>query len=747
LAKAYAGDKEEVNLSNSPTLSDAATQQGVILGTAAYMSPEQARGESVDKKADIWAFGVVLFEMLTGRGMFEGRTVSDTLAAVLMREPEWKRLPLNLHPRIRLLLERCLEKELKNRYGLISDARVDIQKVLADPNGVLVQPVMATEPRKKLRSILPWVAALVLTAIIVGVAVWNLRKPKPPQVLRFDYELPEVPQLSIGQVGTFAVSRDGSQIVSSAAKGLYLRSMDGPAFEEIPGTEGAASPFFSPDGRWIGYFSLADQKLKKIAISGGAPVTLADFKSIPFGADWYGENAIVYSQYPGDCMRISADGGPAESIIKGSFDRRFALRPQILPSGKSILYTAFAPFGPTQSRIMVQSLESGERKELFAGANAQYLPTGHLVYMLDNNLFAARFDLDRLETIGGPVSIVEGVMQYAVSDSGMLVYALRKAPAASLSDSGRALVWVNRDGKEEPISAPPDDYRTVRISPDGTKVALSLRAIDVDSMNINIWILDLIRETRTRLTFGGMVNALPLWTPDGKRIAYASASAQGYRLYWKAADGTGKEDPLGSMPGGGFIPASWSDSGKNMLVMEGVQLGTQNIDIGLLSMEGDRKYRPLLKEKYREAQPHVSPDGRWMAYASNESGKNEVYIRPFPEVEKGRWQVSTSGGDSPLWSPDGQELFYRSGDSVMAVAVKTSPVFNLETPEALFQGSYISTSMIGPLTFNAWDISPDGKRFLMMKETSSTGSAGGVPLKINIVLNWTEELKQRVPVK
>ncbi|MBP1611037.1 MAG: serine/threonine protein kinase [Acidobacteria bacterium] len=302
LAKAYAGDREDVNLSNSPTLSDAATQQGVILGTAAYMSPEQARGKPVDKRADIWAFGCVLFEMLTGRAAFSGRDVTDILAAVIRSEPDWKRLPANLHWRLRELLERCLEKEAKDRYSGINDARVEIQKVLADPSGLFAQSVTAKKAQTRLRSMLPWAVAI-LGIVLVGVAVWNLRKPEPRQVMRFEYELPEGQQLN-----GLAVSPDGKQFVYGTANGLYIRSVDELTAKLIAGTEGSTQqPFFSPDGKSIGYFSVNDRQLKKIAISGGAPVTLCAVTQL-LGAWWGADNTILYGQIPGDMMQVSGNG-------------------------------------------------------------------------------------------------------------------------------------------------------------------------------------------------------------------------------------------------------------------------------------------------------------------------------------------------------------------------------------------------------------------------------------------------------
>jgi serine/threonine protein kinase len=734
LAKAFAGEPIDLNLSNSPTLSNAATQQGVILGTAAYMSPEQARGKAVDKRADIWAFGCVLFEMLAGRAAFSGKDVTDILAAVIRSEPEWGGLPANLHWRLREVIERCLKKDDKDRYHDISDVKDDIQRVLADPGGLITRPVETVEPRTRLRTMLPWIAAaVVLGGIAAGAAVWKLKPSEPKQVMRFDYHLPEGQQFSNLDYWTIAISPDGKRFAYSTEKGLYLRAIDELTGKLISGSEGSTSqPFFSPDGKWIGYLSVSDLKLKKIDINGGAPVALCDAQ--PYGVSWSTDNTIIYGQEYGDIMRISANGGSPEPLVKAKDDEAH-ISPQLLPDGKSVLYTS------VRDEIMVQSLKSGESRKLFAGRAARYIPTGHIVYALPNNnsLFAIPFDLDRLETTGGQVPIVEGVaygFHYAVSDSGTLVYI--PGQRSAVPSNQRTLVWVDRKGKEEPLTAPPNNYVGPRFSPDGKKVALAISVGDKS----NIWVWDLFRETMTRLTFDE-TSSSPLWSADGKRIAFVSERANKPVIYWKAADGTGEEEKLGAVTDQMWInPWSWSGDGKTLITLEW-PTGT-DANIGAISMEGDRKWRPLLKEKYYEGVPKTSPDGRWMAYCSDESGQQEVYVRPFPEVNTGRLQVSVKGGECPLWSPDGRELFYQIGDAVMAVPVKTEPTFNAGKPAILFRGTYTHWSA---LEGHPWDIHPDGKRFLMMKEPEAVASAGGSPRKINIVLNWFEELKQRVPVK
>jgi serine/threonine-protein kinase len=744
LAKALAGDQEQVNLSNSPTLSNAATQQGVILGTAAYMSPEQARGKSVDKRADIWAFGCVLFEMLTGRAIFSGKDVTDILAAVIRAEPEWNSLPANLHWRLREVLERCLRKDAKDRYHDISDVREDIQRVLTGPSGVFAPPPAFAESRTRLRTMLPWItAALVIGAIIAGVAIWKLRLPQLRQVIRFDYELPDGHQLT-GK--PLAASPDGKQFVYSTSKGLFLRSVDELSAKLIAGTDGdTRQPFFSPDGKWIGYFSLNDRMLKKISINGGKPVALCDVGGVGMeGASWGTDGMIVYGAVPNGIMRISTNGGIPESIVKAESD--MVVSPQILPDGKSLLYTTYTS-DFQQPRIMVQPLKSGDPKELLPGSIVRYLPIGYIIYWPPdiNTLFAVPFNLDRLEVAGEPVSLLEDVAVADISDSGTLVYIPAPPRTKARIADGRTLVWVDREGKEESLGTPPNFYAYPKISPHGKQVAVSVGF----TPNEDIWIWDTVRKNLTRLTFEKTREMLPIWSPDGKWIAYwadtAGSSPNG--LYLKAADGTGEAEKLISAPNGQLHPYSWSNDGKTLLMAELVTWA--NLDLCILSMEEDHVRKPLLQTEYTESGPKISPDGRWIAYSSNESDQGEIgeiYVRPFPDVDKRKEQVSTGGGNCPLWSPDGQELFYLSEDnSVMAVSVKTEPTLSIGTPKVLFKNTNLG---FGLYTGTPWDIHPDGKRFLMIKQPRAVSSAEERERpRIIIVLNWDEELKQRAPVK
>jgi len=747
LAKAYSGDKEELYLSNSPTLSHAATQQGVILGTAAYMSPEQAKGKTVDKRADIWAFGCVLFEMLMGKPAFPGEEVSEILASVIKGDASLSLLPTNLHPRVREAITRCLQKDLKKRYRDIADARYEIELSLADSSGVLARPVTIMESRKKLRTLLPWIAAIILSGIIVGVVVWKLKTPESLHVTRFVQYLTEDQQFANQAAPFLAVSPNGRQFVYCTGKGLYLRSMEELDVRLISGAnDNPTTPFFSPDGEWIGYLSLADNKLKKVSINGGPPVRLCDVSGDSVvGASWGVDDTIVYGAREGGkgIMRVSASGGIPKLLIPR--DKEIFYHPRLLPGGKSVMFTLGTNEG---YKIVVQSLESRERKVLFKGDCAWYLPTGYIVYVLDYDLYAVPFDLDTLQP-GAPIPVVEGLFrqrpsyapQYAVSVSGTLIY----LPKAITAASERTLVWVDRMGKEDPLKLPPRMYHDPRISPDGKQVALDFEM----GGSLSIWIWDLIRETMTRLTPDAVYDAMPLWTPNGQRIIFASSrrGRGSYELYSKAANGTGEVEKIGSLLDSGYnFPCSWADKNGSTLILLNTKKGYEaESDIGTLSMNRDHAQSPLLNEMYSEYSPRISPDGGLLAYVSSESDTSEVYVRPYPEVNKGKWPVSTGGGSDPLWSPDGRELFYRNADAFMAASVKTEPTFSIEKPKMLFQGKYIMYD--GMRDFNPWDIHPDGKRFLLMKEGGSMASPAGGPRKINIVLNWFEELKQRVPVK
>jgi Tol biopolymer transport system component len=561
------------------------------------------------------------------------------------------------------------------------------------------------------------------------------------KVIRSEYELAEGQQFDRTGHPFLAVSPDGSRVAFNTSWGLYIRSMDPPTDKLIllPDSD-PKQPFFSPDGQWVGYWSQGENQLKKIPINGGTPITLAKTAN-PSLPSWGVDGTIVYApRGTGKIMRVPANGGTPVQLCEAPVKQIFA--PQILPGGESVLY---AQLGGKESQVMVQALKSGQPKALLTmqGTVSRYLPTGHIIYTVERNLFAVPFNLDRLEVTGAPVPMVEGILwmgstaapQFAISDSGTLVYAKGLGLSAA---SGRTLVWVDRKGKEEPLKAPPDSYLYPKISPDGTQVALTIPA----GNNTDIWIWNLVRPNMTQFTSDEGADIQSIWTHDSKQLIFFSnpkgKNAAG--VYRKAADGTGTADLLGVATDRMLLPWSLSKDGKTLAVTE--LLGTGNLDIGVVSTEGDRIRKSLLNNKaFAEMQPKISPNGQWMAYASNESGKTEIFVCPFPGIEKGRWQVSPSGGDSPLWSPDGSEIFYRKDDAVMAVSVETEPAFKSGKPKILFRGAYVDLS---GNEGHPWDISPDGKRFLMMRDPDRPAA---LRPKISIAVNWLEELKQRVPVK
>ena len=723
-------------LSQSPTLTRHGTQVGVILGTAAYMSPEQAKGKKVDKRADIWAFGVVLYEMLTGTKPFPGDDISQTLARVIDREPDWSALPATVSPSLATYLRRCLQKDPRQRVQAIGDVRLAMEgafETTVAPQGAVSRPAGWRE------SMGMAAAAGLLFSIVTGVAVWRVARPAETArpVARFSLPLP--PDVSLTGTGRHVVglSPDGTRLVYSANEQLYLRKMDEVDAAPIRGTEGGArSPFFSPDGEWVG-FDAGGGQLKKVAVSGGAPVTLCDAQT-PLGARWGADDSIVFGQRGIGIMQVSAEGGTPEILIPLKGTAEVGHGPQVLPGERAVLFTLGDGTNWDDAQIVVHSLETDERKVLIeSGRDARYVPTGHLVYVFDGTLLAVPFDLDKLEVTGGPIPMAEdiriardransGAAQFSVSDTGALVYVTGGDPGE------RTLVWVDRDGREETLAAEPRDYRYPRISPDGGRVALDVRDQEND-----IWIWDFARETLTRHTFAPGGDMYPVWTPDGRRIAFSSGRNGVPNLYWKAADGTGVVERLTEREHAQYSYAFTPD-GRQLLFSEPRKSGrdrslNQGSDLRVLSLEGSPE--PLLETEFSELNGEISPDGRWLAYQSNASGQDEIYVRPFPNIEEGQWLISNGGGTRPLWARDGQELFYLApGARLMAVGVQTEPSFAPGNAEEVFEGYWAGA--LG----RTYDISPDGERFLMIKE-----SAGGDSPEFILVQNWFEELKRLVP--
>ena len=639
----------DVDPSQSPTLTAAATQMGVIMGTAAYMSPEQARGKPVDKRTDIWAFGVVLYEMLSGARPFQGEDVSLTLASVMKSDVDVKTLPREVPPIVRTVLDRCLEKDPNRRIRDIGDVSLAMEG--AFETGVSSTEESLAAPQPLWRRALPPALAAMLGALVVGFVAWNLVPQDVRSVTRFTHDLPDGTGFRIAGRAIMAFSPDGRHFVYYTNRGLYLRSMGALEARLIPGATGTlANPFFSPDGESVGY--VQGGELKRIAISGGAPFVICAATN-PYGISWAPDDTILFRQSDG-ILRVSADGGTPELVIRATEGEQMD-GAQLLPDGESVLFSVTTATGTTrwdQAQIVVQSLATGERTVVLSGgSDARYVPTGHLVYALEDELFAVPFDGDRLEVQGTPVSVVEGVSRsssgntatanYGVSDQGTLVYATGGLIRTSL----RTLVWVDRQGQEEPIPAPARPYVYPRLSPDGTKIAVDIRDQEND-----IWVWDVARTLLTRLTLGAGLDRRPVWTPNGQRIVFSSQQEGGTHLFWQAADGTGVVELLAESANSQF-PTSFSPDGARLVFADSAS------DIAVLTLADERQMAPLIQTTFIERNGEISPDGRWLAYQSNESGQEEIYVRPFPDVDAGRWPVSTGGGSRPLWARSGEELF------------------------------------------------------------------------------------------
>jgi serine/threonine protein kinase/Tol biopolymer transport system component len=713
------------SVTQSPTITPRAmTQAGMILGTAAYMSPEQARGGAVDRRTDIWAFGVVLWEMLTGKHLFKGATVSDTLAAVLTTEPEWSLLGRSIPPSLHRVLRRCLTKERKRRLADAADLCLEIDDALAMPPSEPWPAMTVTSSGESRRRALLWTMAVVVT-MLAGIASWTL-KPAPPQhVSRLTITLPVGDRLAGLDLPVVALSPDGSRLVYVATRALgvqqlYLRAMDNLDARPIPGTDGATTPFFSPDGLWVGFF--AGGKLKKVSLSGGAALTLGDAVN-PRGASWSALGTIAFGPTNASgLLVVPGDGGASHLLKHGESRDRSQRWPEFLPDGGALLFAV----GP---QVVAHALNTGEQRTLIPeGSAPQYAHSGHLVYAQGGTLMAVPFDPKRLTVTGAGIPVVEGVVQspstgsaqYSLSNTGSLAYVRGGVQTAPLR-----LVWVTRQGVEQPVAAPPRAYTRPQLAPDGRRIAVGL-----DSQ---VWLYNLVTNQLARLTFTGESNVFPLWTPDGKRIVFDSNKEGAANLFWQLADGSGGRERLATSP---YTQAaqSWSADGQQLAYTEVNDVS--GFDIWVLHLR-NRKAEPFLSTPSTEAAPKFSPDGRWLAYQSNESGHDEVYVQPYP-ANGGKWQVSTNGGTEPTWNPNGRELFYRVGDRMMAVDVTTEPSFLAGTHQVLFEGHYAPSRY----PFTNYDVSADGQRFLMLKPSDEEA----VVTEIIVVQNWFEELKAKVPI-
>ena len=747
-----------------PTITTPAmTQAGIILGTAAYMSPEQARGKTVDRRADIWAFGCVFYEMLTGRRAFEGETISDVLAKVIERDPDWTTLPGITPVPLRELLRRCLKKDAKARLRDIGDARVQVEELLA--GAVDGAPAQVTKPGGRV----PIVFGLAVAAAAMGAVVaWSVIRPAPAvpsQPVRFAIVPPTAQALlSTATDRQLAISPDGTRLVyvagGAGASGtgrqyagmggqltggqLMVRAIDRLEAEPMRGIIGPRFPFFSPDGRWVGFFQ--GNQLKKVPIAGGPAITVCRIAGTPRGATWGPDDTIVFAtnDLSTGLLGVPAAGGEPKVLTtpdasRGEVDHLF---PSVLPGGGAVLFTVTVA-GPTDNwHVSAVDLKTGRHTPLVrGGTDAAYVDTGYLVYAAAGTLRAVRFDPIALKVLSDPVALVEqlatmntGAAEFAVARTGALVYVPGSLGAMAAAQS---LVWVNRQGREEATKAPPRAYDQLRLSPDDTRVAIHSSDEDND-----IWIWDVARETLTRLTFDPAADMLPLWARDGRRVVFASQRAGVLNLFWQPADGTGAVERLATAAVQ-QQPNSFSPDGTQLIVRE--QGAKTGFDLMLLAMDGKGTVVPLVQTTFDENNAEISPDGHWLAYESNESGQNQVYVRPFPNVNGGRWQISTAGGTRPVWARSGRELFYLDGNNFLTtVPVQTTSSFSAGHATKLFEVRPVSAFSNG----RSYDVTRDGQRFIVIKNAPARSQTSDeTPTSMVVVLHGFEEPKGLMPTK
>jgi serine/threonine protein kinase/Tol biopolymer transport system component len=731
LAKAFTNQRESSGSSeNSPTLTIGATEVGVILGTAAYMAPEQARGKVVDKRADIWAFGVVLYELITGERLFKGEDVTETLASVVKDEPALDRVP----PHVRCLLRACLQKDPKKRLRDIGDAF-----------RLLETSPQETAPAAKRKALVPWIAAAVLAAGFAASSwiAWSALWPQEKSALRLDLDLGPDRTMRSSLGPDVVLSPDGKRLAYLYQDSLFTRRLDQAEGTELSGTQGARSPFFSPDDQWIGF--VAGGKLKKISLAGGAAVTLFD-SAFAFGASWGEDGSIVAAlNIAAGLFRIPADGGMATPITELGRRERTHRWPQILPGGKTVVFTSStsAVGGFDDAVIEAVSLADGRRKSLLKGGTfGRYLPTskgsGHLIYVSRGTLFAVPFDPAALEVRGPAVPVLEqvsyssdtGAAKLDVSPSGTLVYENGESYSGLVT-----LQWLEEGGKTRPLLAKPRKYGRPSFSPDGRRLALEI----LDGSNRDIWVQDLERDTATRVTFGG--NAVgPMWTPDGRSIVFQDPEG----LSWTRADGGGQSQPLLQTKGTAW-PWSFAPDGKRLAYFE---LGKAGYGLWSVPIEGDSaalrvgKPEALLQTSFDERCPAFSPDGRWLAYTSNESGQYEIYVRAFPETASGgggKWQISSGTGTYPMWSRSGRQLFFETLDNRAMVAAYTvqGNSFVADKPRTWSERQISDTTN----SSRNIDLAPDGKRFAVVMPVEHPGLTRS---RITFIENFGDELRRRV---
>jgi len=762
LAKIIHPEEAPAGNSNSPTLlASWHTGGGVILGTAAYMSPEQTRGRVLDKGADLWAFGCVLFESLTGVPAFTGEDIPEILANILKGEPDWKLLPSDTPAVVRSLLRQCLQKQAKHRLNAAGAVKVMLDDAIRTPS-VAEAPAKAAETQRP-----GWKRTLSLLAasMLVGaIGVWTLR-PSPTvdrSVTRVRLDVTPAERFNGSNAAVrpsrlaLAVSPDGRTVVFNGVRGgtvqLFKRALDAPEAVAMPGTEGARGPFFSPDGRWIGFWSA--NKLKKAPLEGGPPVEISDVPAGTaglFGVSWGSNDTIVFSAHGTGIAGVPAGGGTPSEVTKGDAGKLEGnhIQPHLLPGGKAMLYTVGSNLTDwEQTTIVVESLETRQRHTLIrGGADPRYVSTGHLLYMKSGVLMAVGFDAERLELKGSPVAVLDNVMQavnpgwigdetgigqFSVAENGTLVY----IAGGIHPTSQRELVWVDRKGEISRLAAPPGSYFAPRVSPDMKQVAV--HAQRERSREYLIWFYDMNRQTMTRLSLEGD-QCCAVWSPKGDSMIIRSIVSGIFEIVRIPVRGAGERERIAARPFN-LVPTDWS----SLNVLAFTEVHDSISQIWTLSLD-DRTPKPFLQTAFPFNHPVFSPDGRWIAYSSTESGTQEVYVQTFPGSGQ-KIRISTNGGSSPAWAANGRELFYQlradSGTRMMAVDIDTRKGFDAGKPRLLFEGPY---SVNNPM--RGYDVTSDGEHFVLIRPSTESVKAEQPFTQMHVVLNWTEELKRRVPVE
>jgi Tol biopolymer transport system component len=733
------------SVSMSPTITSPAlmTGTGTILGTAAYMSPEQAAGKPVDRRTDVWAFGAVLFEMLAGRRPFEGETVPHVIAAVLKDEPDWTALPPSTPASIRKLLRRCLEKDRRKRLADAATAGLECDEALSSPSGGAATAAATTHWPRAL-----WLAGggAVIGAVIaavVALALWPAAPPAPAST-RFTIELPADQVFTRSGRHVLALSPDGRHLVFVANNRLNLRSFEELTTVPIEGTSiDPSEPIFSPDGQWIAFWS--NGNLKKIPVGGGTAIALADTGN-PYGMSWHGDRILVAQENPPAIVEVPAGGGRPKLLLE--FDRaknELVQSPQLIEDGRALLFTLGSGAGDWDSAtIVVQDLATGARSTVVeGGTDGRLLPDGQLVYTRDATLFTVRYDAGRRTTAGAPVPVQQRILQSVGGFSGASMVALSNAGTlAYVPDdtygSDRVFLWMTRKGETEKIDLPARQhwpgFAGIAVSPDGKRVVA--RMLGASSSQTDVWIADLVRKAYTRLSFSGTATD-PIWTPDGNRVCYEDSDA----LLCQPADGSAPASPVFTQPGMSTIVGMSRDAASMVFVMNTPKTG---FDLWLAPSKPPYKAVPLIVMPGNDGAASISPDGRWMAYTSEESGTDEVYVRPFPAVNQNRWQVSTAGGLAPRFSRDGRELYYiatgtagaSSALTLMAAKVLPGVAFSTAPPEVV-------TAL--PSGVRGFDTAPDGRFILSVPAGSTLPGTSAQRQSFVVVQNWPEILRKQLP--